>query len=62
MLYYLLVSLITAGELREDQQMRRRWIAALLFGALGNAVYALIQFAGLDPCGDTSAISGPLPC
>lgn len=49
MISYLVVSLATAAELRDSRPMRRRWIAALLVGAMGNAIYALIQFAGLDP-------------
>lgn len=39
----------TAHELRDAPGFQRRFTAALLIGAAGNALYALAQFAGLDP-------------
>lgn len=46
---YLAVAFVTAHELREAPGFQRRFTAALLIGASGNALYALVQFAGLDP-------------
>ncbi|MDI6773063.1 MAG: O-antigen ligase family protein, partial [bacterium] len=46
---YLAVAFVTAHELREAPGFQRRFTAALLIGAAGNALYAMVQFAGLDP-------------
>ncbi|MDQ7840976.1 MAG: O-antigen ligase family protein [bacterium] len=48
-LCYLIVAGVAAHELRAAPGFQRRFTAALLIGAAGNAIYALIQFAGLDP-------------
>lgn len=46
---YLVVAAATAHELRDAPRFQRAWTAALLIGAAGNVLYALVQFAGLDP-------------
>lgn len=46
---YLVVALAASCELRNDPGFQRRLVAALLIGATGNALYALVQFAGHDP-------------
>jgi len=46
---YLVVAVATAHELRDAPGFQRAWRGALLVGAAGNALYALVQFSGLDP-------------
>ena len=48
-LCYLAVAFATAHELRDAPRFQRAWVCAVLIGAAGNALYALVQFAGLDP-------------
>lgn len=48
-LCYLAVAFATAHELRDAPRFQRAWTGALLVGAAGNALYALVQFSGLDP-------------
>jgi O-antigen ligase len=48
-LCYLSVALVTAHVCRDSASVQRRWIAAALIGAAANALYALIQYAGVDP-------------
>lgn len=46
---YLVVAFLTAHELRNDRVFQRRWLIAAFAGAALNALYAFVQYAGLDP-------------
>jgi len=48
-LCYLVGAVAVAHELRDAPGFQRSFTTALLIGAAGNALYALVQFAGLDP-------------
>ncbi|MDR7556527.1 MAG: O-antigen ligase family protein [Armatimonadota bacterium] len=48
-LAYLVVALLTAHEVRNDARLQRRWMAALVVGAMLSAGYAMLQYTGQDP-------------